>query len=341
MARATAFAPGKLIWLGEYVVLDGAPALVQAVKQGARATACDDASGRLVATSSLWPTEVVLRERGQAVPVPAEAALLPEVVAALEATGIDPARWSGRLDVDSSGMSAAAGGVKFGFGSSAAAAVAAAVALSGAFGGPTGEALAEVAHAAHLAFQRGAGSGIDVETSLRGGRFVFERRVGGVWSQAFGALPGLEVAVLHTGVAANTRTFLAALVEARAARRPGVAEALGLMHEAAAHGARAAGAGDVPGLLGAVRAFVEGERMLTRAGGPPVIDAAVERCLRAAESAGWTAKPSGAGGGDLVVAFCDRPGARADLEAACAREQIALLDPGDPPAGALPPAVSA
>ena len=32
--NAHLFAPGKLIWMGEYAVLDGAPSIVQAVDRG-------------------------------------------------------------------------------------------------------------------------------------------------------------------------------------------------------------------------------------------------------------------------------------------------------------------
>src|SRR5262249_38651593 len=129
-----ASAPGKVLWAGEYAVLDGHPAVVSAVDRRVVARFGD-------AAQELSPfLEAVRAELGDAV---------------------------GRVQVDSSAL--ARDGRKLGLGSSAAAVVAAAGLV---LGTDDRARIHEVAHRAHARAQapRGArGSGADIAASVHGG----------------------------------------------------------------------------------------------------------------------------------------------------------------------------
>jgi phosphomevalonate kinase len=326
------FAPGKLIWMGEYAVLDGAPSIVQAVDRGLHLEFATSGAP-LTVSSDLWAGPLLLAD---ATADRAETALLAAVVATLTEAGAAVAPLTGRLQLASPELIDAATGLKFGFGSSAAAAAALTVAL-GRLAGLPGQRLPAIAHAAHLRFQKGAGSGVDVETSLFGGLAAMRRGHSGLAVTPLQLPAGLRVAVLHAGEAANTRTMLATLAAARAAALPGVESALASMAEAAEASVVALAAGNLSDFLTRVASFADAERSLSAAAALPIMSASVERCIEVAARAGWVAKPSGAGGGDIVVAFADGLEPTEALAASAESARIPLLLPGIARAGALGP----
>lgn len=235
--------------------------------------------------------------------------LVDAVVAACRDAGWRAPEGSWQLRVSSRRLQA---GTKLGLGSSGA--VAAGVAS---LFGPDGATPAEVqavALAGHDRFQGGAGSGADVLASLWGGVSRMEGRR--VEPMPATCLDGLQWAAIFTGVSADTRVMIAAL-RAWAANDAGAwaAHRDGLVSIAHA-GAAALAAGDGSGWLAAVKAYGEVEEALTVASGVEIVSAPVARALAAARSCGWVAKPSGAGGGDLVVAFAVDGADRRALEAA-------------------------
>jgi len=324
------FAPGKLIWMGEYAVLDGASSIVQAVDRGLRLDYAASAAP-LTVSSDLWAGPLLLAD---ATADRAETALLAAVVATLTEAGAALASLTGRLQLASPDLVDATTGLKFGFGSSAAAAAALTVAL-GRLAGLPEDRLAALAHAAHRRFQKGAGSGVVVETSLFGGLAAMRRGPSGLSVTPLQLPPGLRVAVLHAGEAANTRTMLATLAAARAAALPGVEAALAAMAAAAEASVVALAAGNLSEFLTLVARFAEAERSLSAAAALPIMSASVERCIEVAARAGWVAKPSGAGGGDIVVAFADGLEPSEALAASAESARIPLLLPGIALAGAL------
>jgi phosphomevalonate kinase len=130
-------APGKLVLMGEYAVLDGAPALVLAVHRGVGCEVSFSADTRIIDT----PTD---DDRF--------------VGTALEAVAAPPARYR-FFDLDPCDLPG-----KPGFGGSAAATVAAVLA-----GGGRGTEAFEVHHRV-----QGGGSGVDVAASLHGGLVRFQ-----------------------------------------------------------------------------------------------------------------------------------------------------------------------
>ena len=328
--NAHLFAPGKLIWMGEYAVLDGAPSIVQAVDRGLRLDFVASAAP-LTVSSDLWAGPLLLADAPAVRP---ETALLAAVVATLTEAGAALAPLTGTLKLASPDLVDATTGLKFGFGSSAAAAAALTVARGRRAGLPD-DRLAALAHAAHRRFQKGAGSGVDVETSLFGGLAAMRRVPSGLAVTPLQLPPGLRIAVLHAGEAANTRTMLATLAAARAAALPGVESALASMAEAAQASVVALAAGNLSDFLSLVARFAEAERALSAAAALPIMSASVERCIEVAARAGWVAKPSGAGGGDIVVAFADGLEPTEALAASAESAHIPLLLPSIAREGAL------
>ena len=324
------FAPGKLIWLGEYAVLDGAPAIVQGVDRGLYLTH-SPGTAPLTVSSDLWEGALPLHQATHDNP---STALLAAVLATLAEAGAPISALTGHIALASPDLVDPATGQKFGFGSSAAAAAALTVAL-GQAAGLAAPMLSPLAHAAHLRFQKGAGSGVDVETSLFGGLASMQRSDAGLQVEPLSLPAGLRVAVLHAGLSANTRTMLAGLAAARDAHRPALQVALSTMADLARAGVAALKAGDASAFLEVVAAFAEAERSLSAAADIPIMSPAVERCIEAAARAGWVAKPSGAGGGDIVVAFALNLEPHDALAASASDAGLPLLLPGFAPAGVL------
>jgi phosphomevalonate kinase len=277
------FAPGKLVLVGEYAVLDGGGAVVAAVNRGVSCAVSPAATLAIV--------------------TPGDDTFVRAALA-----GAPPARYTfadwNPVDL---------GGAKPGFGGSAAATVAAVVAA----GLPPAR-----AYAAHHAVQ-GGGSGVDIFASLLGGVRRFPDGAAldvpaplAVWSGA-SAATGPRVARYRAWE--GRAAFVAAsraLVDAFAAEPIRVtraayalltkmAEAAGLAYDTPAHA----------------------------------------RIARLAADHGGAAKPSGAGGGDVAVAFLPDPDARAAFAVAAAAEGLlplpVQLAPGawtGPVSLALPPA---
>lgn len=260
MTTGTVSAPGKIMLLGEYAVLEGAPAMVAAVNRRA--------VGRVV-------------PRGRSSPV------VEAVLARANAAGLE-------VEIDTSTFYV--GDTKLGLGSSAAVAVVTA-ALAKGIGAGTLDAAVE----GHRDANAGKGSGVDVAASFYGGVLVATRQPSAVERLPIG---GFDVAVLFTGASASTKDFVTACQGCRSwgARS---AELAGLTRV----GIDAWRSGDANGFFGRVRAYHRAMAELGVEAGVPIVTEVIDAIARYAEEGGASAKPSGAGGGDVAVVF----GAGTDL----------------------------
>ncbi|MEM6928389.1 MAG: hypothetical protein AAF602_15755 [Myxococcota bacterium] len=274
-------APGKIVVLGEYAVVDGAPAIVRAVDRGVRCT--------------VTPADVL------AWSTPTDDDRF--VARALEAVGAPAAHYafSDWRPVEATD--------KVGLGGSAAATVAAVVAawrVAGRVFGP--DDVLSTAHAVHNAVQ-GSGSGIDVAASAHGGWIRFEQRA----VAAIDARP--PVTVVYSGRPAATgprvRKYLALDAVERAAFVAQSRRIVEGFEEAPVEAIRAGGA-----LL----------RSMAERAGIAYWTESIDRLVQLAAAHGGAGKPSGAGGGDIVVAVFADAAARSAYEAAARASGFLVID---------------
>lgn len=319
MPSFCASAPGKLVILGEYAVLDGAPALVMAVNRRARAEIA-----AVAGTVSRIETRAAQSAVHELAPGrPSGVAL----VDAVTARGEPRAAWQAVLDT----TELYAGPEKLGLGSSAAA-LSVFAAVWRAFTRPAGapveppglDELIEL----HGRFQPG-GSGVDVAASLTGGVLSYRLEPGRGARVGSVRLPNsVGFAGIFAGRSASTPDFVARYRNWGRERPGQAAEFRRRMGGVADVGCEAARSNDAHRLLGAIAEYGRGLDALGRAIGVEIVTREHRMIAAEARRFGVVYKVSGAGGGDLGLAFSDAPDALAAFEAAVAERGFGALELG-------------
>jgi phosphomevalonate kinase len=313
LLRATA--PGKLVLLGEYVVLEGAPALVAAMDRRAEAHFASHTAAHwqvdaptLGAQATLRPAADGGMHTGEAWPKS-----LSFAVAALQrAHRILPVPY-GRLTLRTDAFFE--NDIKLGLGSSAAVSCACWQVLQAASKAqaPAAELDAlqrevglEAVNAVHHQVQGRVGSGVDVAASLWGGIVRFERRNPAAPPRIARVAPlsGCVLLPVWSGSAAATAPKLSAFAALKAAR-PDVywrdCETLASLAQA---GADFWALGHIEALLAVVNQVHDALAQLGEHMDSPIVTPAHQAIADIARRAGAAYKPSGAGGGDLGIAVC-------------------------------------
>ena len=286
-------APGKLVALGEYAVLDGAPALVLALDRLAEARI--DASPDAVCHLTTRPTQ--FGHRTFAPGEPSGAKLLDVV------TGdVAPLAW--RASVDSTAFFE--GADKLGLGSSAAVLCAWAGAFT-AFGRAEGRNAPEPTLPAliglHRAFQGGRGSGIDVAAAFTGGAIRFRLGAEGAPQVGSVRLPNsVGFAGIFAGRSASTPEFVAHYRAWGKAQPAQAAAMLRRLTEVAEAGCAAARGDDAAAFMASLADYGRGLQALGEAIGAEIVTAEHRQIGEHAREFGVAYKVSGAGGGDLGLA---------------------------------------
>jgi phosphomevalonate kinase len=285
-------APGKLMIAGEYAVLEGAPAVVAAVDRRVR-------------------VRFVSGEKAE--PLPEEASR--SRAAAERDIGAVPLA----LSIDATDLFR--GRKKLGLGSSAATAAATAAAVHAHHGHDlTAPAVRDAVLKAALAGHRSVsptGSGADVAASVVGGCIDFRRNGEAIETRPIGWPKGLHARVVWTGVEARTGDLVGrirALSDRDSSRYRRRMEALGGEADDFIEAMRASRVEDI---IRSTRRYARAMEELGRAAGVSIVTDAIREVARLAENAGGTAKPSGAGGGDVVLALFSDSVAADRFVAAC------------------------
>jgi phosphomevalonate kinase len=292
-------APGKLVALGEYAVLEGGPAVVLAVDRFVEVELAPNAAG----TCRLTMRSAETTERAFAPRESSGAGLVDLVTAAVS----PPLPWTATID----SRALFAGREKLGLGSSAAVLCAWAGAFA-AFARDQGRAVADVTLPGlidlHRTFQGGRGSGLDVAASHRGGAIRFSLDAAGVPQVGSVRLPnGVGFAGIFAGRSASTPELVA---HYRAWRRNRPGEGAALLRRLtgiAEAGCAAARGDDAAGWIEAFAAYGRGLAELGEAIGVEVVTAEHRQIGDEAARFGVAYKVSGAGGGDLGLACATEP----------------------------------
>jgi degradative hydroxymethylglutaryl-CoA reductase len=303
MTRAPVSAPGKAFLIGEYAVLEGVPALITAVDV------------RAVAHDSRDPERSAPSDLSLAAHVGARDHLARLGTAVGEVPTVD----SGPFHL---------GARKLGLGSSAAV-TAAVVGFHLAEAGhdlalPDTRALAlELARAAHRQAQ-GGGSGGDVAAAVLGGNLRF---MPGRTPEPLAHPCWLHIGFVDVGAPAVTASFVQAVRHAAQADRGAHARAIDRLASAsetffAGHTNPDPDAG-LAAILLATQQHNEGLAQLQSLSGAPILTPVMLQVLALAARHGLAAKPSGAGGGDLLVVFARSQG-ELDLFSAQLQRELGL-----------------
>jgi len=316
MTNVTASAPGKAVLSGEYVVLDGAPAIATALNRRVRVKLIDTQQEfhSVSAPGYIDGSWRFLQDRTGAfnwqddLPAASTFALLENVWKRIP---ID-ARLRLSVNIDSSEFYAA-DGLKLGIGSSAAVATALTQALYCVANDAPGTADSfNTARDAHAAFQEGHGSGVDIAASFRGGLIEY--------STGSDALPprltwpdNLACRFLWSGQPAGTTGKLHRFQDA--ARN---SESTALLRLAARENASQWANGVVERILASFSYYVAALRHFDIDHDLGIFDAGHSELAEMATGRNIVYKPCGAGGGDIgvvfaadeesVVEFCERAG---------------------------------
>ncbi|HET7586579.1 MAG TPA: hypothetical protein VFL45_00705 [Gammaproteobacteria bacterium] len=303
-------APGKLVLLGEYAVLEGAPALVMAVNRRARVTLTDNPDGDYVIDA---PSLDIRNARGRLAndrinwpdldAADAEKLQLAGAVIAAQATEAPLPPFRASLDTDA--FFTGPGGSKLGLGSSAAltVALAGAVRVLSRTPVPQAESLINI----HRQVQDGRGSGLDIAASLHGGVIEYRLDEGRPRIESLRLPAGLEVACVWSGQSASTGAFLGRVAGWRERAPVDYAALMEHLTSCAAAGASAARDDDAAAFMDTAQAYAAGLAELGRASGAGIITPEHVKISSIAADCGVTYKTCGAGGGDIGIAFATDP----------------------------------
>jgi phosphomevalonate kinase len=304
-------APGKVFLVGEYAVLEGAPAMLAAISRHAVAQYLPDLSPQSpVIAETIKRTIATLGELGPALP-PGSAL-------------VNTAQFRHKVG-------------KLGLGSSAAAAVAAAGAVMAFVGvdlATRREILFTVADEGHRAAQGGVGSGADVAAAVHGGFISFARLAGEKPRvRKLTRPPGLELVVFWTGRPSSTPALIQA-VQAFASRdRPTYRSLIDELRQGAEAFVAAFEANDAPGVIASADAYGRLLEKLGSSAGVGIVTPPFAEAAALARSLGGAAKPSGAGGGDVGIALLASTDAVAEFGRRCP-PGVSVLDVKTDPDGA-------
>lgn len=287
-------APGKLVLVGEYAVLEGAPAWVTAVDRYVTVHATSGEPSLTVRAPEKQRVDLRFVNGTWQADAPwglAAAAVTEAFGSALPA-----------LEADSRSfyLESAEGREKAGFGSSAA--VVAALLRAGRYASASPDDLFLAARAVHHRAQGGVGSGIDIAASVYGGSFVYRMDSVKPRMKSLNIAASLGVTAIWLGRSASTPDLVRQVLDFKF-ENPGEYETL--MESLRLNAGQAiyhAERNDVLALLDALADYGRRMGQLGRSAGVPIVTDVMEEIegLLAGDAA---VKPSGAGGGDILLAF--------------------------------------
>ncbi|MGA8259851.1 MAG: hypothetical protein WB783_06515 [Arenicellales bacterium] len=332
--KITTSAPGKVVILGEYAVLEGAPALVMAVDRRVRVTLTTHGKPYCSVAAPGWTEETARFHFEAAGQVRFEGdsrdfSLVEHVIGEFSRwSGVEPvASFDLVLDSGSLMESAAGGPVKLGLGSSAALTVALCSALSyyvAAHHQRTRAPDLGTLIGIHSALQERRGSGLDVAASLHGGLIEY-RRLPAPRARTAELPAGVATCFVWTGRQAATGAFLAGVDRWRQEGERPYRRAMEALTELARAGTQAVLANESEEFLRMTDSYAEALEDLGKASGTDIVSRPHRRLREIARDHGVVYKSCGAGGGDVGVGLSCDAAALAGFQAAVAADSFKCL----------------
>lgn len=308
--RVAASAPGKMLIAGEYVVLDGAPAIVSAVQRRALASWTDDVSSLGVAFG--------LDEPSPRFPEAAAARVLAEEQLQIKIPGF--------LTLDVSALRGPT--KKLGVGSSAAAAAAAAAAVFASAGHDIADdtcrrQILDVALRAHMDVAP-RGSGVDVAGAVIGHttRYVKDPLLAEPVTWPTSLIPR----IVWTKKEASTRVFLDKLAAYRNADAVGYESRMHQLKAETKSFSTCFDGGSPESIIQSIPPLVAALKALGQASGAEIVEECLEEIASLAQAHHGAAKSSGAGGGDVCLAFFASTQDAEAFDEAIAKTSYEVLD---------------
>ncbi|HJP37544.1 MAG: hypothetical protein QF483_04110 [Gammaproteobacteria bacterium] len=335
---AEASAPGKIMLVGEYAVLEGAPAIVAAINVRARAQVVaisgpesvffDALSGR--AYYFVIDGSTGLRWVGDH--PEANGTILEAVIASCcehSALFVDGPSFRISMHTDEFFTNGGGHRVKLGVGSSAAALVAFVGALMAELNlAPTAEELLAVCHAAHRRFQGGIGSGADIATALYGGVVVVRSTTAPeTISAAACAWPDNLLAMpIWSGVSASTPELLTRFNAFKAASPDQHHHHLRRLKTLSEQACTVWSEQSISDILDTLTSYDEALCSFDAEAGIGICIEPHARIRQLVEKHGAVYKTSGAGGGDFGLALSDSNKALDAIRTDCLEAGFEVLD---------------
>lgn len=313
---------------GEYAVLEGAVAVVASVAARAylQLGGVPDQDVSSASPGAVDGSAAGIGGLPQRPPLPAEAVLARRL--AEEAFGTVP----GELSLDASELRKS--GKKLGLGSSAAASAAAVGAVLAHHGKDLRDPavqrqVLELALRGHKAIAP-EGSGADVAAASLGGFVRFRLDAQGALAEAERmSFPSqVETRVVWTGKEARTSEFVRAVRAFEARDQAGYALIRDRLKDEALRFADAIAQGDAGEIIAAAASYGKGMGELGLAASVNIVTEELAQIAELARIHGGAAKPSGAGGGDVAIAFFQRVSDAKAFDNACERAGLDRLDLG-------------
>ena len=321
--RVLADAPGKLVLIGEYAVLENSPAIVAAVDR--RATVTIEPCGQdfsllklphlkesvpFATDNAVVKSLVVPKTQRSAETVSRVITMLSKIVE--REISFKTALNGVSLMIDSSHFYSPENDVKLGLGSSAAITVGLLAAVR-AYINPdwiNKHALMHEAFRQHNESQRQAGSGIDIAASVFGGVLRYKVKTNAAaYSPVIKnvSVPeDLQMRFVWTGQPTSTASFLKRLKDFKMNYPNDYDRSMKRLIRLAQVGCQAFEESDTSGFLQTVERFYLGLEDLGYMSHIPIISDTHRRIARVVYENGGYYKPSGAGGGDFGIIFSDK-----------------------------------
>lgn len=324
--KVKASAPGKLILLGEYAVLEGAPGLVMAVNRFAEVNLQSISSNHYLVDApeiGVAGLPFIITDN-QEISFPSSVTKETEKKLNFFSTAFEFARQirkqglselpSFEIKLDTSQFFNKEDDQKLGLGSSAAlmaALIPALTQFSDEQFRPYRQSsqIFEAALRAHRKAQGNMGSGIDVASSVFGGVLKYK-----IVDPEFGKSPfyekltippNLHILILWTGRSASTGRFVQKVETFKKTEPKNFEKIINRMSAISVSGIEAFQGKNTSQFMDAVKQYSIEMKNLGEKSGIPIVSEVHQRISEIVIGGGGVYKPSGAGGGDLGVAFCE------------------------------------